>query len=774
MIRKGLLVVVVVGALVAPAEAGAQDATFRAVSDDGTRAFFTTDEKMVAEDADSAGDIYERAGSTTTLLSIGPAGGNANGQTAFFEDTSDDGSVVIFGTFEPLVAGDTDDDVDLYARSAGTTTQVSAGQINGNGDFGVTFAGAVPDGSPVYFHTGEQLVSSDTDASTDVYQRSGSTTTLISAGAINGNGAFNAFFRGVSDTGTRAFFTTSEPLVAADTDTSTDVYQRAGSTTTLISAGQINGNGANGASFLAASGDGTRVIFTTSEQLVLADTDSRADIYQRSGSTTTLISAGAINGNGAFDAIFRGASDDATRVFFTTSEQLASVDTDASVDIYERSTGVTTRISGDASGDNGAFDASFRGASDDGTRVFFTTGEPLHTTDTDTAIDLYAHLDDGTVNGLSSDHASPDGPFDVSFGGNTPTGNEAFFATQEALPGAGDEDESTDVYQYDFDFNSNFRVSGPAINFEGGQGGFPAQFAGSSADGSRVFFTTFERLALQDVDGARDVYGTFVGSSLISREMRPPETTIGAGVPQSGFTNDTTPVFSFSSSEPGSSFQCRVVAQGFAPCGSPQVFGPLADGSRTIEVVATDAAGNPDPTPATRTFTVDTIAPDPSIDTGPSGLRHDPTPTFTFSADETVTFACRVDTDPYGSCTTATSHTTAALADGPHVFKLRARDSAGNTEHVHRAFAVDTTDPNTTINSVVVDSARKRATVNFSGSDVSTPLKFQCALDGGAFANCKSPKVFKTLTLGPHTVDVRAIDAAGNVDPTPASQGFSV
>ena len=40
----------------------------------------------------------------------------------------------------------------------------------------------------------------------------------------------------------------------------------------------------------------------------------------------------------------------------------------------------------------------------------------------------------------------------------------------------------------------------------------------------------------------------------------------------------------------------------------------------TLEVRATDAAGNLDPTPASRTFTVDTLPPDPSIDDGPEGV----------------------------------------------------------------------------------------------------------------------------------------------------------
>jgi len=42
-----------------------------------------------------------------------------------------------------------------------------------------------------------------------------------------------------------------------------------------------------------------------------------------------------------------------------------------------------------------------------------------------------------------------------------------------------------------------------------------------------------------------------------------------------------------------------------------------------------------------------------------------------------------------------------------------------------------------------------------------------------AFRPCASPKKLKAK-LGKHTFAVRAIDAAGNVDPTPATRTFKV
>jgi hypothetical protein len=48
-----------------------------------------------------------------------------------------------------------------------------------------------------------------------VYERAGGQTTLISIGPAGGNGDIDAEFRRASADGTRVFFETDEPLVAA-------------------------------------------------------------------------------------------------------------------------------------------------------------------------------------------------------------------------------------------------------------------------------------------------------------------------------------------------------------------------------------------------------------------------------------------------------------------------------------------------------------------------------------------------------------------------------
>ena len=81
--------------------------------------------------------------------------------------------------------------------------------------------------------------------------------------------------------------------------------------------------------------------------------------------------------------------------------------------------------------------------------------------------------------------------------------------------------------------------------------------------------------------------------------------------------------------------------------------------------------------------------------------------------------------------------------------------------------------PETAFNDVPDDKTRKkRATFVFSGSDARAVVGFECSLDDGAFASCATPHTVKVRT-GKHTFAVRAIDAAGNADPTPASDAWT-
>ena len=239
---------------------------------------------------------------------------------------------------------------------------VTTGPAGGNGAFDAYWTGTTPDGSRAYFETLESLVAADTDTSYDVYERVGNTTTLISTGPAGGNGAADAYFEGVSADGSKVFFTTTESLVSGvngDTDNQQDVYQRSAGTTTLISTGPAGGNGNFDAYYDGISADGSHVFFDTDEGLVSGDSDGTADVYDRSGGSTIRVSTGPADGNIGSYATFLGASTDGSRVFFDTDEPMVNTDSDIEVDVYERSGGTTTQVSTGPSGGNGAFGANF-------------------------------------------------------------------------------------------------------------------------------------------------------------------------------------------------------------------------------------------------------------------------------------------------------------------------------------------------------------------------------------------------------------------------------
>jgi acid phosphatase type 7 len=87
-------------------------------------------------------------------------------------------------------------------------------------------------------------------------------------------------------------------------------------------------------------------------------------------------------------------------------------------------------------------------------------------------------------------------------------------------------------------------------------------------------------------------------------DTTPPETTITAGPAEGSTTTQANASFSFASSEANSAFSCQLDGGGFLPCTSPKTYNSLSNASHTFDVTATDAAGNTDATPATRTWTV--------------------------------------------------------------------------------------------------------------------------------------------------------------------------
>ena len=566
---------------------GTLASNYRGASADGTRVFFQTTESLVAADTDNSMDVYERSNGTTTLLSTGPNGGNG-AFNAIFLAASKDGSRVFIRTAEKLVAADTDNTQDIYQVSNGTTTLISIGPNGGNGADNVVFDRITPDGASVFFDTFESLVAGDTDSNRDIYQRTGGTTTEISVGPTGGNGAFDATFNGISDDGSKVFFSTDEPLTSDDFDLRQDVYQRAGGTTTHLSIGPAGGNGNADfdydAFYAGNSADGSKVWIKTDEALTFDDTDTFDDVYEVSGGGITRISSGPTGGNGDFGAYFDFASQDGSRVFIDTIESLVPADTDSSYDIYEISGGQTTLISTGPNGGNGTDFAAFRGATPDGSHIYFETYEQLTPDDTDANQDVYDRSG-GTTTLVSTGPAGGNGDVPASFEGSSDDGSRVFFGTAESLVTA-DADGMPDVYERSAGVTTLVSTGPASVSAE-----LPVTYDSASADGSRVFFETAEPLVATDTDIAQDVYS----ASAVSSYARPKGASPFRASLVPAYQPCTAPNRTHGAPLAYSSCNPPVQASSFITVGTPDANGKSASSSGSVKFLA--VVGNPS-TPA--------------------------------------------------------------------------------------------------------------------------------------------------------------------------------
>jgi hypothetical protein len=247
----------------------------------------------------------------------------------------------------------------------------------------------------------------------------------------------------------------------------------------------------------------------------------------------------------------------------------------------------------------------------------------------------------------------------------------------------------------------------------------------------------------------------------------------------------TAPSFTFTATIAGSTFECKLDtpsgAGSYEPCTSPRAYTTTANGAYTFSVRAING-GTPDPTPATRSFTVDTGPPDTTITGGPSGPTTATSASFTFTSEPGAAFECKLDTPAgpgtYAACTSPRAYTT--TADGDYTFSVRATDAVGNTDAspATQSFTVDTAAPDTTINTGPSGPTGNNAP-QFTFSATEAGATFECRLDGpggttGTYQACSSPRNLGTLADGSYTFLVRATDPAGNTDASPASRAFTI
>ena len=178
----------------------------------------------------------------------------------------------------------------------------------------------------------------------------------------------------------------------------------------------------------------------------------------------------------------------------------------------------------------------------------------------------------------------------------------------------------------------------------------------------------------------------------------------------------------------------------------------MADGSHNFEVRATDLAGNVDPTPAVAGFAIDTASPETVISSAPSGTIETSSASFAFEASELGSFECRIDSnDPaaWSACTSPQSY--ASLADGNHLFEVRATDALGHVDPTpaFAAFSIYTGPPKPVAGKTFnLEPVEGEIELQCPGEDASAPLTGFKQVPMGCLINTRHGVVDLTASKG--------------------------
>jgi hypothetical protein len=204
--------------------------------------------------------------------------------------------------------------------------------------------------------------------------------------------------------------------------------------------------------------------------------------------------------------------------------------------------------------------------------------------------------------------------------------------------------------------------------------------------------------------------------------------------------------------------------------GSVAIAGPLSDGQHAVRAQETDQAGNVSVWSADSVWTVKTSTGISAIGPtgGPTKATHptidfsgEPGDTYTVTVDGTVVATGVIPASGSGSLTLPDT-----LRDGDHTITITATDAAGNQAAQSLVVDVDTRSPVAPVKVGTAPAAvtsSRTASFSFGEPGSAGVASYRCSLDGATWTTCPNPVSFSGLASGPHTLLVKAVDAAGNV-----------
>jgi Tol biopolymer transport system component len=766
------------------AEGGTGDSYNPRISADGRYVAFTSvAPSLVFGDTNMVGDIFvhDRQANTTERVSVATGGGQATNFGSDAASISADGRFVVFDSVAAnLVTDDSNGKGDIFVRDrqAGTTERVSVATGGAQANNVSAEASMSADGRYVAFRSiASNLVTPDNNSASDlfVHDRQSHTTERVNVATGGTEADHGVSTRSSISADGRyvAFDSPAANLVSGDDNGDDDVFvrDRQANTTERVSVATGGAQGNEYAQQPSISADGRQVAFQSkASNLVGDDSNGRVDIFvhDRQSHTTERVSVGMGGDESDGNSQDAWVSSDGRIAFASHATNLILDDGNSMTDVFVSESAVpptqltlTVQLAGTGQGTVTSAPPGINCGTDctqdyaDGTQVTLTA----------------AAVSGSAFTGWSGAGCTGTATCTVTMGqARTVTATFTSVRTltvQLAGSGQGTVTSAPTGINCGTDCTEAY-AGGTEVTMTA------AAASGSSFTGWSGAGCTGTATCAVTMDQARTVTATFRDGEV--------DTQITSG--PDGYLQDLRFRFFVFEADPaaGATFECSLDGAAFAACANPFDPGTPSEGQHTFSVRAKTAGGAVDPSPATRSFFVDTIRPEAA-----AAVQGDKLPGGKYSGTVTVTgtgtdagsgvkeVRCAVDpaSVPQTAGELKVACPVSTSAAGEHTTYVAAIDKAGNAGIPVKVTFTIAPAPDTTITSGPVSEVWATS-VQFGFTSTIAGSTFRCRLDGGPFSLCTDPVIRDLLASGDHVFEVAAVSPDGVTDATPASRSFQV